>query len=90
MFLGGPLYFLRGLQKSFMEGLHLDDDHAVFPDYALYAVALGAALYADRETKAYSFEELEEAVLRAASEKVTVSVLPPLFTDDGCGGSRWG
>ena len=82
MFLGGPLYFLRGLQKSFMEGLHLDDDHAVFPDYALYAVALGAALYADRETKAYSFEELEEAVLRAASEKVTVSVLPPLFTDE--------
>ena len=82
MFLGGPLYFLRGLQKSFMEGLHLDEDHAVFPDYALYAVALGAALYADRETKAYSFEELEEAVLRAASEKVTVSVLPPLFTDE--------
>ena len=82
MFLGGPLHFLKGLQKSFMEGLHLDADHAVFPDYALYAVALGAALYADRETKAYSYEELEEAVLRAASEKITVSTLPPLFEDE--------
>ena len=82
MFLGGPLHFLKGLQKSFMESLHLDAAHAAFPDYALYAVALGAALYADRETKAYPYEELEEAVLRAASEKATVSTLPPLFENE--------
>ena len=59
MFLGGPLHFCLGLRKSFKEGLHLDDDHAVFPDYALYAVALGAALYADHTGEAFSYDELE-------------------------------
>ena len=79
MFLGGPLHFCRGLQNSFKEGLHLDSEHAVFPDYALYAVALGAALYADHTGEAYSYDELEKIVERAAQEKTTVSSLPPLF-----------
>ena len=82
MFLGGPLHFCLGLRKSFKDGLHLDDDHAVFPDYALYAVALGAALYADHTEEAFSYDELERIVEKAAQEKATVSSLPPLFENE--------
>lgn len=82
MFLGGPLHFCLGLRKSFKEGLHLDDDHAVFPDYALYAVALGAALYADHTGEAFSYDELERIVEKAAQEKTAVSALPPLFENE--------
>lgn len=46
LFLGGPLYFCKGLRRRFQETLKLDDAHAVFPEYARYAVALGACLYA--------------------------------------------
>lgn len=30
LFLGGPLYFIKGLRKAFKETLELDDEHAVF------------------------------------------------------------
>lgn len=45
-FLGGPLFFLSELRKRFAETLHLDEDHALFPEHAHYYVALGAALSA--------------------------------------------
>jgi len=48
MFLGGPLYFCKGLRERFVKTLKLDSDHAVFPDFALYSVALGASLYAEK------------------------------------------
>ena len=31
LFLGGPLHFLKGLQKRFKETLHLNEDEANFP-----------------------------------------------------------
>ena len=46
LFLGGPLYYCKGLQQRFKETLGLSDDEAVFPEYARYAVALGTAIYA--------------------------------------------
>ncbi len=46
VFLGGPLAFLPSLGQRFVETLRLDAEHAVFPDYAEYFVALGAALHA--------------------------------------------
>ncbi|MBR4204900.1 MAG: 2-hydroxyacyl-CoA dehydratase [Clostridia bacterium] len=46
MFLGGPLYFCRGLRECFTETLKLDEEHAVFPEWGRNAVSLGAALYA--------------------------------------------
>ena len=51
LFLGGPLYFFQGLQKRFKETLHLEDQHAHFPDLAPYAIAAGAAQYSE-STKA--------------------------------------
>ncbi len=47
LFLGGPLSFLKGLQKSFVNTLKLDDQHAIFPKDAPVFVAYGSALYSD-------------------------------------------
>ncbi|MCD8294028.1 MAG: acyl-CoA dehydratase activase [Clostridia bacterium] len=45
LFLGGPLYFLKGLRKAFKETLKLSDENAVFPDLAPYLMSVGAALH---------------------------------------------
>ncbi len=75
LFLGGPLYYCKGLRIRFKETLGLDDEHAVFPSYARHAVALGAAL-CGRETFTY------EGLIAALTKSVEVQVsrrLPPLF-----------
>lgn len=46
LFLGGPLYFLKGLRKAFVKTLNLDGDSAIFPENAPCFMAIGAALYA--------------------------------------------
>ncbi|MBR4223757.1 MAG: 2-hydroxyglutaryl-CoA dehydratase, partial [Oscillospiraceae bacterium] len=48
LFLGGPLSFIRGLRRAFVETLRLDDKHAIFPDNAQCFMAYGSALYADQ------------------------------------------
>ncbi len=78
LFLGGPLYYCKGLRIRFKETLGLDDEHAVFPSYARHAVALGAAL-CGKET--FTYESLTEAL--AGSAEVQVSRrLPPLFANE--------
>jgi predicted CoA-substrate-specific enzyme activase len=47
LFLGGPLSFLKGLRKAFVNTLKLDDEHATFPKDAPVFVAYGSALYAE-------------------------------------------
>ncbi len=49
LFLGGPLYFLKGLRKAFKTTLKLDDEHAIFPDNAPCFMAIGAALHSAGE-----------------------------------------
>ena len=82
MFLGGPLYYCDGLKKRFQETLGLSDENAIFPEYALYAVAMGAAQCAsDREICALS--ELIQRVERCAhAEKSGAGRLPALFEDE--------
>ncbi len=46
LFLGGPLYFLKGLRKAFKETLSLDEEHAIFPETAPRFMAIGAAMSA--------------------------------------------
>lgn len=82
MFLGGPLYYNKGLRKSFTETLKLDEEHAVFPEYALYSVALGATIFASKQEKVYSFGKLVEAIENTISEKSTVASMAPLFADE--------
>ncbi|MFQ9126285.1 MAG: BadF/BadG/BcrA/BcrD ATPase family protein [Butyricicoccaceae bacterium] len=56
LFLGGPLFFFKGLQKRFQETLGLDDEHAHFPALAPYAIAAGAAEYAGTTAKTYTVD----------------------------------
>lgn len=80
MFLGGPLHYCRGLRERFVETLHLDEENALFPDYGLYAVAIGAALYgADGEELDY--RQLTELLQNSMKHQEAASTLPPLFRD---------
>ena len=80
LFLGGPLFFFKGLQQRFQETLHLDDAHAHFPELAPYAIAAGAAEYAADTQEDYTFDELLAALERAAGQTVVSQYLKPLFT----------
>lgn len=82
LFLGGPLFFFKGLQKRFQETLQLDDEHAHFPDLAPYAIAAGAAEYAADTQKTYTVDSLLEALEHAASAPVVANYLPPLFESE--------
>lgn len=79
LFLGGPLFFFRGLQNRFRETLGLDEAHAHFPALAPYAIAAGAAEYA-RDTKdSYTFDGLLQTLEQAANVPVENQYLKPLF-----------
>ncbi|MBQ4064701.1 MAG: 2-hydroxyglutaryl-CoA dehydratase, partial [Clostridia bacterium] len=78
LFLGGPLYYCKGLRTRFKETLGLDDEHAVFPSYARHAVALGAAFCG---SKTYTYDALIDALTQSAEVAVSRR-LPPLFKDE--------
>ena len=83
LFLGGPLFFFKALQKRFQETLGLSDEHAHFPDLAPYAIAAGAACYAEENTTAvYSYDELMDTLQKAAGVKVAAATLDPLFRSE--------
>ena len=44
LFLGGPLYFFKALQREFVRALGLSSEDAVFPDMGRYAAALKWAI----------------------------------------------
>ena len=79
LFLGGPLFFFKGLQKQFQKTLGLDQTHAHFPDLAPYAIAAGAAEYAASTKPTYTVESLLAALEKAADAPVVAQYLPPLF-----------
>ena len=83
LFLGGPLFFFKALQKRFKETLGLSNEHAHFPDLAPYAIAAGAACYAEENTTAvYSYDELMDTLQKAAGVKVAAATLDPLFRSE--------
>ena len=82
MFLGGPLYYCRGLQKRFYETLKLTEETAIFPEYALYSVAMGAAMHAENGEKITPDQLIEKLENSAKSETVSNDRLPPLFAND--------
>ena len=74
LFLGGPLFFQKGLRKAFVETLKLTPEQAIFPDEAPVFVALGSALYAEQckdspKTPQELLDMVENA--QAASDVVT-------------------
>lgn len=83
MFLGGPLYFNKGLRERFVETLNLTPENAIFPEYARNAVSIGAAIYASSfaDSKTYTADELID-LINHAKIAATSSRLPPLFNDE--------
>ncbi|MGN0171431.1 MAG: acyl-CoA dehydratase activase, partial [Acutalibacteraceae bacterium] len=79
LFLGGPLFFLKGLQKRFVETLKLSPEQAIFPDNADVFVAVGAACYAGDNSAEMSFEQLLACIENASAQKNTTNTLDPLF-----------
>lgn len=78
IFLGGPLFYNKGLQKAFKKTLKLDDDHGVFPEFAPYAVAMGAADYANEAGEPIDVNTLIENIKNATYNKFS-NPLKPLF-----------
>lgn len=66
LFLGGPLYFYKGLRNMFIKKLNLKEEEAMVPNDAEVFVAKGAALFAGNEEKKYTYEEL---MLKLNSDK---------------------
>ncbi len=81
LFLGGPLYYCRGLGECFCEVLGLDSEHAVFPDYALYSVALGAAFCAQSAGTRIKLSDAVEKI-RNARTRDTGTRMPRLFASE--------
>ncbi len=79
LFLGGPLYFLEGLRRRFVETLRLSDENAVFPENADVFVAVGAACYASNSAPML-FDELLERIEHASTQQNTTNTLQPLFS----------
>jgi len=81
LFLGGPLSFLKGLQRQFANALGLDDGGAIFPDLAPYFVALGSAYHAQSipDSAAFSYDDLIGRLQRAPEQTSQLQSQPPLF-----------
>ncbi len=78
VFLGGPLHFLLGLRERFVETLHLDADHAIFPEDGDCFAAMGAALCAS-DYDAQPFDELLKKLEASVDATSVVDTMPPLF-----------
>ena len=83
VFLGGPLYFLKGLRERFQETLKLDADHAFFPEWSQYAVAIGTAVYADENAPETTLSQVMERIKSASEESHSGRYLEPLFQNRG-------
>ncbi|MBP3580708.1 MAG: 2-hydroxyacyl-CoA dehydratase [Clostridia bacterium] len=79
MFLGGPLSFCQGLKKRFVETLNLSEENTIFPNYAKLSVALGASIYAEKQAKSFTFDELCEKIENTVGATSTIQTLPALF-----------
>ena len=78
-FLGGPLYYCKGLRERFRETLKLDDQHALFPEYARFAVVRGACLYAAQSGREYTYKTLSDAIRGSINAVSSSNRLLPLF-----------
>ena len=82
LFLGGPLYYCKGLQRAFKSILKLDDQNAVFPEYARFAVAMGASLFAEKTGREFTVSQLTSAIENAKTVQKADTRLRPLFENE--------
>lgn len=81
MFLGGPLYYCEGLKRRFYETLKLTEETAIFPDYALYAVAIGAAVCARKQASVNLDDAIQKITDSITDTRPTTDRMMPLFAD---------
>lgn len=79
MFLGGPLYYCKGLRERFVNTLKLDDKSAIFPEYALFAVSIGAALYS-YDSEEINYDTLINKLKESIEKREKISTTNPLFS----------
>lgn len=76
LFLGGPLSFLSGLRKAFVNTLKLDEEHAVFPELAPCFMAYGSALHAKQVGDEMTIDEALDKILNAKAQDSIVTGKP--------------
>lgn len=77
LFLGGPLSFLKGLRKAFVETLGLKEgETAVFPKEAPVFVALGCALFAFNSHDDFTIESVIKKIENAKTGNGIVTGQP--------------
>ncbi len=79
VFLGGPLYYYKGLRTRFSETLNLDKDHAIFPENGDCFAAIGAALSADGYDS-FEFNDVLKKIVESIDDATHTNTMPPLFT----------
>ncbi|MCL2856676.1 MAG: acyl-CoA dehydratase activase [Oscillospiraceae bacterium] len=81
LFLGGPLSFMKGLQRQFTQTLNLDENSATFPELAPNFVALGSAYHAATlpDESALTYDELIRRLRKAPDKTAVLESQPPLF-----------
>ena len=80
LFLGGPLSFLKGLRKAFVDTLKLTYENAVFPELAPCFMAYGSALQAEQLSEEMTVDEALEKIVNAKSED-SIATGEPLFRE---------
>ena len=83
MFLGGPLYYCKGLRNRFVDTLKLSEENANFPEYGRLCVAIGSALYSQKTNKEFTFDDIVTRIEKARKNKEKVKTVDSLFkTED--------
>ena len=79
LFLGGPLFFLKGLRQAFVRTLKLSEENAVFPEDAPCFMSIGAALHS-AGVHPMSIDEICDRIEKAEGNDEVVTG-EPLFKD---------
>ncbi|MGG7212017.1 acyl-CoA dehydratase activase [Clostridium nigeriense] len=83
LFLGGPLYFYKGLRSMFIKKLNLNKDEGIVPEDAEVFVAKGAALFSTNEDISYTYEDLTLILNNNKSNLDLKKEVKPLFENEG-------
>ena len=82
LFLGGPLYFYKGLRKRFRETLNLDENTGILEEDAQIFVALGSAIYSADTKRSFEYSELYELISDKSRMIKITDIIPSLFDSE--------
>ncbi|MGL4742337.1 MAG: acyl-CoA dehydratase activase-related protein [Sarcina sp.] len=82
LFLGGPLFFYKGLRERFRKTLKLTEETGILDNDADIFVALGAAIYSKEPNKAYTRSILIDLLEDISKITKSTSTVPSLFASE--------